>query len=68
MSRIEELFVEKSRLEKIVIMALLPVPFLATIYLLTQIKHVENEIRRECQKNDGVVVVVSNAKAEKAEQ
>lgn len=64
MSRVEELFIEKSRLEKIIIMALIPVPFLATIYLLTQIKHIENEIRRECQKNDGVVVVVSNNKNE----
>ena len=60
-TKIEQLWIEKSRLEKIIIMALIPVPFMATIYLLSQIRRIENEIRRETAKDD-VIVVVSNPK------
>ena len=60
-TKIEQLWIEKSRLEKIIIMALVPVPFMATIYLLSQIRRIENEIRRETAKDD-VIVVVSNPK------
>ena len=58
-NKLEYLFEEKSRMERIIIMALIPVPFLATIYLLTQVKRIENEIRRECSKGDDVIIMVS---------